>query len=309
MQIANPMYDVIFKYLMDDHKIAKKLISLIINQEIESLELKPTEHRSDLNKRPISVLHIDFCATIKLDDGSYKKIIIELQKAKFYTDIQRFRRYLASQYSDPLNSYEKNHKKIPMPILSIYFLGHSLDNIKVPVISINRQYKDVNTGKVIHQKNDFIEALSHDSIVIQIAALKENRRNKLEKVLSVFETGKNHFINIQEEDYPKEYSEVIRRLLKAASEPELRESMNIEDEIVEELESLERNLEKKDKVIEETKLVVKEKENLIEETKLVIKEKEVIIQEQSQTLKIAIQSFADAKNINFKEAEKIILGK
>ncbi len=30
MQIANPIYDVVFKYLMEDAKIAKLLISSII---------------------------------------------------------------------------------------------------------------------------------------------------------------------------------------------------------------------------------------------------------------------------------------
>jgi hypothetical protein len=39
MQIANPIYDVVFKYLLEDNKIAKKLISLIIGEEIQSLTL------------------------------------------------------------------------------------------------------------------------------------------------------------------------------------------------------------------------------------------------------------------------------
>ena len=33
MRIANPIYDVVFKYLLEDNKIAKKLISLIIGEE------------------------------------------------------------------------------------------------------------------------------------------------------------------------------------------------------------------------------------------------------------------------------------
>ncbi|PCJ15305.1 MAG: hypothetical protein COB02_18175, partial [Candidatus Cloacimonadota bacterium] len=75
MQIANPMYDVVFKYLLDDNKIAKKLISLIIAQEIETLDLKPTEIRNDISQRPITVLHIDFCATIKLKIPCKKELL------------------------------------------------------------------------------------------------------------------------------------------------------------------------------------------------------------------------------------------
>ena len=34
MQIANPIYDVVFKYLMDDNQIAKLMLSAIIGEEI-----------------------------------------------------------------------------------------------------------------------------------------------------------------------------------------------------------------------------------------------------------------------------------
>ena len=43
MHIANPIYDVVFKYLMDDNKIAKLIISSIISEEIEELVFKPLE--------------------------------------------------------------------------------------------------------------------------------------------------------------------------------------------------------------------------------------------------------------------------
>ena len=304
MQIANPIYDVIFKYLLDDNKIAKKLISLIINEEIETLELKPTEIRSDLPTRPITVLHIDFSATIKLPDGSFKKIIIELQKAKFFTDIQRFRRYLGSQYADSSNAYEVRGRKVAMPILSIYFLGHYLEKTRVPVVRVNRQYIDVATGEEILEKDPFIEALTHNSIVIQIPALREHRRNKLEKVLSVFNSSgennssgeKSHLVNIREDDYPKQYQAVIRRLLKAASEPDLRESMNIEDEYVEELESLERTI---DEISAENRKISSERDEISAKMDLISSEKDQILQR-------AIQSLMEAKGIGFEEAKKLL---
>ena len=43
MEIANPIYDAVFKFLMEDQKSAKVLISAITGFEIESLELRPTE--------------------------------------------------------------------------------------------------------------------------------------------------------------------------------------------------------------------------------------------------------------------------
>ena len=346
MQIANPIYDVIFKYLLDDNKIAKKLISLIINEEIETLELKPTEIRSDLPTRPITVLHIDFSATIKLPDGSFKKIIIELQKAKFFTDIQRFRRYLGSQYADSSNAYEVRGRKVAMPILSIYFLGHYLEKTRVPVVRVNRQYIDVATGEEILEKDPFIEALTHNSIVIQIPALREHRRNKLEKVLSVFNSSgennssgeKSHLVNIREDDYPKQYQAVIRRLLKAASEPDLRESMNIEDEYVEELESLERTIDKisdenktisaennkisaenskisaeNEKISSENEKISSERDEISAENRKISSERDeisakmdLISSEKDQILQRAIQSLMEAKGIGFEEAKKLL---
>ena len=257
MRIANPAYDVVFKYLLDDNKVAKKLLSLIIEQEVVSLELKPTEHRANVeqaDRPPIAVLRIDFAATVQTADGKRKQILIELQKAKLPTDIMRFRRYLASHYSNPNNVIvDKEGKENPLPILTIYFLGHYLEHTRVPVIEVNRRYIDKTTREEILEKEDFIESLTHDSIIIQIPALKTHRRNRLEKVLSVFDVSqtKLHFIDVDENAYPEEFKEVIDRLMRAASSEEIRETMIIEDDIVEVLVKKDRALALRDEVIAE----------------------------------------------------------
>jgi len=94
MQIANPIYDIVFKYLMEDNKIAKLVISSIIEQEIESLEFRATEGTAELFKKSLTVYRLDFTAKIKTDEG-IKIVLIEMKKAKFPTDIMRFRRYLS----------------------------------------------------------------------------------------------------------------------------------------------------------------------------------------------------------------------
>ena len=106
MEIANPIYDAVFKYLMEDTRAAKVLISHLSGFEIESLEFKPTEHRIDrVGGRDFTVCRMDFAARVKTKQGP-KLILIEIQKAKFPTDIMRFRRYLGSQYSNPENCIE-----------------------------------------------------------------------------------------------------------------------------------------------------------------------------------------------------------
>lgn len=37
MQIVNPLYDKAFKYLMENERLAKKVISVILDEEIEEL--------------------------------------------------------------------------------------------------------------------------------------------------------------------------------------------------------------------------------------------------------------------------------
>ncbi len=50
MYIANPIYDVVFKYLMEDNSLAKLIISTIIKEEILELTLRPQEFISDAER-------------------------------------------------------------------------------------------------------------------------------------------------------------------------------------------------------------------------------------------------------------------
>ena len=59
MLIANAIYDVIFKYLMEDDLIAKDILSVILNVEIISLQLQPQEVLSH-TKGGITIFRIDF---------------------------------------------------------------------------------------------------------------------------------------------------------------------------------------------------------------------------------------------------------
>ena len=45
MQIANPIYDIIFKYLMENDEIAKDILSALLNEKIIQVALKPQETR------------------------------------------------------------------------------------------------------------------------------------------------------------------------------------------------------------------------------------------------------------------------
>jgi hypothetical protein len=294
MQIANPIYDVVFKYMMEDAKVAKLLISSIINEEIEELKFRPQEFTTDIEKESISnkpgiltVYRIDFTAAIKTKDG-LKNVIIEIQKAKFATDIMRFRRYLGEQYanSDNTQTITINNvsRKSGIPVISIYFLGHQLDHTDAGVIGVKRSYTDLITGKTIKTRESFIESLTHDSYIIQIPKLTKKRRTELEILLSVFDQSSrvepyHHILNIKEDEYPKKYSHLIRRLQKAVSDSEMKKRMDFEDGMLDDLKDMQRSI---DKLERNTKIITEEKERAIEEKERITEEKERITEEKER---------------------------
>lgn len=264
MRIANPIYDAVFKYLLEDREIAKGLISEIIGEEITELELKPQEHFKQSIEYQVVIFRLDFKATIKTKEGEYKKILIELQKGKYLADIVRFRRYLGDNYrkEDEVREKSGRVKKTSLPIITIYFLGFKLKNVKTSALKVNRVYKDILTQKELKVKEAFVEQLTHDSYVIQIPRLNPITQTKLEKVLSVF----NQIYKSSDEDRILEYRaeeadeglirKIVDRLMRAAADEDLLLQMEVEEEV-------ERTIEKHIREKEDLKdRLNKEKEDL-----------------------------------------------
>ena len=272
VQIANPIYDVVFRYLMNDEKVAKLLLSAIIGREVVSLEFRPTEHHFPIGEL-LTVLRMDFSARVLDEHGNQELIILELQKAKLATDIMRFRRYLGEQYANKENVVREPVQEYPyrkaLPILSIYFLGHTLERVKAPVVRVNRTYVDAATGDPIHEKEEFIESLTHDSIIIQIPYLKGRRRTELEQLLSLFDqsgaTRDPHFLTVDEDELPERYRPLLRRLQKAMADPVLRETMEAEDDLIEEMKDYQRQIFAKDSLLAEREKVMETMGKTIEE--------------------------------------------
>jgi hypothetical protein len=184
------------------------------------------------------VLRMDFAATVRLEGGGRKLVLIEIQKARSAWDVQRFRRYLGSNYASPENVYlDPDGKQQALPIVTIYFLGEGLECVDVPVLKVNRHYLDLATGDEVRITDPFVEALTHDSIVVQINRLKDRRRTELERLLEVFDQGRAsrsdpHLLDILEENFPERHREVLRRLMRAGAEQEVRDKMDVEDDIL-----------------------------------------------------------------------------
>jgi len=190
MVIANPIYDVVFKRMMENERVAKFFIGTLLGKTIESVEVKPQEFTYTDELAGLAVFRLDFIATIKTETGELKKVLIEIQKAKNQIDLMRFRKYLAEQYK---KEDIVNNKKLILPITTIYILAFKLPEIETACIKVERNYKDLVNQKIITQKSDFVEKLTHDSYIVQVDRITNNYSTKLDKLLSIFE--QQHFID------------------------------------------------------------------------------------------------------------------
>jgi hypothetical protein len=299
MQIANPIYDVVFKYLLEDSESAILLLSAIIGQPIEKLDFLPQEGTTYIEQHSLTVYRLDFCARIKTAKNEYKQVLIEIQKAKLPSDIMRFRRYLGEQYANKNNCYTASEQykngiskktQTPLPIITIYFLGYPLKYHKVPVIKINRHYYDVVKQQRLSDKKEiFIESLTHDSYVIQISELDKQQQSELERLLSIFDqnrhiTNNTHILELNENNYPQKYQRLIRRLQRAIAEPTIRKTMDVEDDYLDYLEDKERMIEYQEQIIEEKDQKLKEKNRKLKEKDQKLEKKNQLIAEQNRLI-------------------------
>jgi hypothetical protein len=250
MIIANPIYDVVFKRLMEDERVAKFFIGTLLDTQIEALEVKPQEFtfikeldqddpqaqqyiREQLRERlTINVQRLDFVATIRLAGGQHQKVLIEIQKAKNQIDLVRFRNYLAEQYK---KQDQVGGAKVVLPITTIYILGFTLPDLEAACVKVERNYRDLVNRTVMEKKSDFVEKLSHDCYIVQVERITDRYQTRLDKLLSIFE--QRHFTD--ETRTVKEYrhqpdSEEVKLttdiLHHSGTDPEERKKIETEQE-------------------------------------------------------------------------------
>lgn len=259
IQIANPIYDSVFKYLMEDERIAKTLLSALLKKEVVAVEMRRNEYTNGVRDN-ISMFRIYFGAHVKEPDGTIRLVLIELQKTWLETETLRFRQYLGAQYSNPENVPSENNKDgYAIPMVAIYLLGHRVGDINVPVLYVKHKAYDYDGNVVTDGIPDpFVESLIHDSIIVQIPLLHGQVNNRLEKVLSVFDQSQKngsdrHVLNVNDTpfDDDDDMQYLLRRLLMAAANAQLRQEMNVEDEYFKALEDRDTALMMKDKKLAE----------------------------------------------------------
>lgn len=261
VNIANPIYDSVFKYLMEDERIAKTLISALLKKEVVEVDMRRNEYTNGTRDN-ISMFRIDFGARIKEEDGSTKLVLIELQKTWLETETLRFRQYLGAQYANPENILKDcENDGYGIPMIAVYLLGHKVGDIEEPVLYVKHKALDYDGNHVTKGVPDpFVDSLTHDSIIVQIPRLRGHVNNRLDKVLSVFdqrlkEKGNHQVLSVDEDKFngDLEMMHILHRLITAASDSKLRQDMNVEDEFFSAIENRDTALMQKDKTIAEQK--------------------------------------------------------
>ncbi|MCL2074003.1 MAG: hypothetical protein FWH18_08785 [Marinilabiliaceae bacterium] len=247
IKIANPIYDTVFKYLMENRRVARFFIETLIGEKITEIAVIPQEYvykkvtreneKEKENERTkkvtksntyefFSIIRYDFLATILTEKGEYKKVLIEIQKSRKYTELERFRNYLGERYKqvDLINA-KTGEAEESLPIICIYIVGFKLLDHETAALKVGRVYYDLITKKRMSGKDKFVEALTHDGFFVQIPRIKGKPRNILEKMLSVFE--QSYFIDSKEIVKIYEHqvdNEIIKEMLdilrNVAADPE-----------------------------------------------------------------------------------------
>jgi hypothetical protein len=254
--IANPIYDGVFKALMEDLDIARGFLSAVLGLTIESLRFTSRETSSippgitgdvpGITASCTSILRLDFCAVIRTADGGQAQVIIELQKTRLSGDIMRFRHYLATRYVTreiPLDAPPRARPE-PLPVLCVYLLGFIVDKRLPLVTRVERQYVDAVSGLPLElpdaRRPDFVERLTHDAWFVQIPRIRgielAPEGTPSERILSVFDQsrmleGDRHRLDYQAPDakLDKILARIVRQLHKLQTDPEMERIMSAED--------------------------------------------------------------------------------
>jgi hypothetical protein len=256
MLIANPIYDVAFKRLLENNRVAKFLVGTILDCKVLTLEHIVQEHTKLDNAGRLTLYRMDFSATIETKDEGVKRVIIEMQKAKSLGDVYRFREYLGGEYT-----------KSKFPIIAIYILGFNL-SVDVPAFAAYPEYEDLQTREKLIINDHFVEHLTHKAYFVQAKRIKQSVSTKLDMLLSVF--GQENFVSADKtvKEFPAtvdcpEMKEVLDILHYVAVDAKARKELDEELYYQNYVESM---FGEKDREVAETKVKLEESNKAREES-------------------------------------------
>jgi len=297
--IANPIYDVVFKYLMSDERIARTILSALLRMDIVSIEVRPHEYPNS-QRDTLSVFRIDFAATVRETDGSTHLVLIELQKTWLETETLRFRQYLGVQYQSRANIDDDGNG---LPMVAVYLLGHRVGSIEEPVLYVHHEARN-RDGQLVTKglPDPFVSSLTHDSVIVQIPLLRGQVNTRLDRVLSIFDQSQRleddqHTLRIDDQLYVGdiEMQDVIHRLVMAAANTTMRQDMNVEDEYFSVIEKRDTEILMRDHKLAEQQVELKQQRIEIEQQQQKLDDQQQKLDDQQQKLDDQRQKLDDQR--------------
>ena len=291
---ANPIYDTVFKYLMEDQRVAATILSALLKKKVVTVSQRAHEH-TNVTKKDVTMFRIDFSAVVRDADGKEEQILIELQKTWVETETLRFRQYLGAQYNRQENVVGKGAEQHALPMVAVYILGHRVGEIDEPVLYVSHKSYDYYGNEVESgMKDPFVSSLTHDSIIVQIPLLHGRVNPNLEKVLFCFDQTNrwpddNHIIAVDESRLAgnPEMEYIMRRLASAAADPDIRQDMNVEDEYFSALEARDTTVMILNQKIEEKNAQLEQKDAQLEQNRAELEQKDKALTATVKALKDA----------------------
>jgi len=319
--IPNPIYDVVFRYLMEDSESSKIVLSTLLNENIIDIQLQPTvyTHHKDSIENPATIIdpkttenvrlsQMDFTATVLLNDGTKELIMIELQRASEPDDIFRFKRYISKNFQTKQKGEVIQPKtqaiieiEKPIRLIPVFILNFKIENEVNDLLVITKREKlGVFKNLKITKHNEFIDNLTYDIIVVQLPNIQkiteedykdDEYKKRLYTLLKLFDqksvvTSNEHRLRLYRKFFPGFLDRIIHRLQAAdIMYPELEEQMFIEDEYLKALIRRDNTISFMEQKLDENKKTIEEKDKTIEEKEKTIEEKEKTIEEKEKTIK------------------------
>ena len=322
--IANPIYDLAFKYLMEDERVVKILLSALLRKQVVEVSTRRNE-LINVEREPVSVFRLDYRAVTVDKDGRREHVLIELQKTDLPSDLLRFRQYLGTQYRAEENMvpYGGGNQQSPegsrkhgLPMVAIYLLGHPVGRIEEPVLYVTPRAENYDGEPVTQGLPDpFVDSLTHSSIIVQIPLLHGRVRNHVERILNIFDQTRrdshhSYLLNIDEADYSgdEDLRLIFHRLLTAGASREMRERMEMEDlmlrdydergvELLKQRKQLQENqkqLQESQKQLQESQKQLQENKKQLQENQKQLQENKKQLQEQGEQLRQTIRLLLEA---------------
>jgi hypothetical protein len=239
IDIANPMYDVVFKFMMEDEEAAKSFLSAIIDEKIVELECLAQEdlvwiasRKKNEEKDLFSpICRYNFSAKIFVPDDEVKTVLIDLRKAKSTANVAQVQYYIGMSNFYPIRDFnclaDDRHR--------ILLLEHDIHMKEYPILRIDHQLEDLLNHTILNvePRDEFLLSMYFRLWIVQLKQIKQ-RRNGLETLLNIMFDEKNctrnrHILTVEENDFAPEYRSIANRLRIAGESQEIQTKMDEED--------------------------------------------------------------------------------